>query len=354
MPMPSENKSVLDSEDPLGRETLFQKIKRNRYFAVAILIHIIILAIFGGRVWFESIPKNSLQSTVLIAPRPDEPKDKPIQEVESSEPSYNVKTPTPAVKPKTIISNNKLSNNFNVPAPDVSDVISGTSIGGGPGGGKGKSNGPGGDGFENINFGEAAQKAVRVIYCVDVSRSMISDGRAFKVVETELQNEMRRLNETNEFNIITFAKIGEVYKDKMTPSSAQETSTALQWFHKQSPDSFKDRNWEKDKLYDEEDFHLGSHPHMALEKAFEQNPAMIVLLHDGNPTDISRQEVLDKINELESKLTKKVAVHTVLFQTASEGEENGRAKMFMNTVATNTGGIFKIVKDEKKSADAGM
>jgi hypothetical protein len=340
--MAETNKDL--EEDLFERPTLMQRIKRSRFLAIAVLVHIVVLLIFGGKILWESRTKQALQSQALFAP-PSKQEQKPAQETDKK---VDVKVQPTKTPTKTVLANDKLSGEFNVPLPDVipgpvaGDVASGTD-----GSGAGGSEGVG------LSKVDVPKTSIQIVFCVDISRSMIRGGRAFKVVEIELQKQLRRLNETHEFNVITFAKVGHAYKDKLVGGSVAAIEEALLWFHKLSPDSFKAENWKKDQVNGILDFHLGSHPHIALQQAFEQKPDVVVLLSDGNPTDISRQEVVDLINSLQEKVQNKVVVHTVLFPTANTGEESERAKNFMETLALNTGGEFKMVNNPKKSGPGG-
>jgi hypothetical protein len=331
-----------ENKDPFEKEPFIQKLKRNRFFVIALLLHLVAFFIFGSKVLWKLEPKKSLESTSLFAPPSNKPEQKPIQEPEKK---VEVKVQPQNTPSKSVITTDKLSANYNVPLPGV---IAGPTAGATPSGpgGNGSGNGPNDSGLNKI---EIPQPRVEIVFCVDISRSMISAGRPFKVVEQELGRQVRRLKENNAFNIITFAKVGRAYKNELVPGTVAEIETALIWFHKLSPDSFKAENWKKDQIDNILDFHLGSHPQAALEQAFKHTPAKVVLLSDGNPTDISRDEVMEQIDALEAKLKTKVPVHTILFQTAGTQNQNDDARTFMQMVAANTGGEFLEVSNPRKS-----
>lgn len=333
-----------DNQDPFDRESFWTRLRRSRYFFIAVFLHVILIFIFGHRILFEPHQQVILKSNALFAPPSPKKPEQPVNTPTTEEKRVEVKAAPPKEETKKILTTDKLSSSFNVAPPPINPTVSGlTGSAGGSPGGTGD-----GMGITDVNYGKD-EKLISVVFCVDISRSMISGERNFKVIEDELSKQLHRLSEaTNVFNVITFAKVDRAYKKDSVVASPGETGSALLWFHKLSPESFKAENWKKDQLDDVVDFHLGSHPHLALEKAFQERPNLIVLLSDGNPTDISRKDVEDRIKKLQESSGRPVTINTVLFETASEGEENHRARQFMELVAKDTGGTFSSVKHPKK------
>lgn len=103
------------------------RVINTRYLMIALLIHIIALAIFGGKVIFDAIvPKGEFESEseVLVA-QPPGPPPPPPSSPPSSEKSVDVKVSAAPVNNTTArIATSKLSADWSVPPPDLAVAVS--------------------------------------------------------------------------------------------------------------------------------------------------------------------------------------------------------------------------------------
>ena len=103
------------------------RVINTRYLMIALLIHVIALAIFGGKVIFDAIvPKGEFQSeeAVLVATPPGPPPPPPSAP-SSTEKSFDVKvSAAPMDRVTQRIATSKLSADFNVPPPDIPVAVS--------------------------------------------------------------------------------------------------------------------------------------------------------------------------------------------------------------------------------------
>ena len=93
------------------------------------------------------------------------------------------------------------------------------------------------------------------------------------------------------FNLIYFENTPHLWKTEMVNATEEMTEEA------------------EDFLDDLEEGG-GTGMMQAMEKAFEQNPEIIILVSDGEPTDASTQQILDKVEELNTD--RAVVIHTVV------------------------------------------
>lgn len=111
-------------------QRFLKRVVNTRYLFIAILIHLIALAIFGGMVIFEAIQTKGLfesETEVLVATPPGPPPPPPSAPPPSSEQQVDTKVNTAAKAPTKIntrISVEGLSKDFNVPPPDIPMPVS--------------------------------------------------------------------------------------------------------------------------------------------------------------------------------------------------------------------------------------
>jgi len=327
----------------------FKRILGSRYLLIALLIHVLILIIFGGKILFEAYQQVNLESDSIIAPHPGPPSQPPPSSSEIK--TYDVKVTVPQNSSlMNKLATDKLSVDFNVATPEVQNSISVSMEGIGVGTGSGSGTGNG-SGFANVSFFGISGKASKVIFVADISASMNKGekvGRPYESVIKEVAKGMSNLTEANEFNIITFAKQAYPYKPKLVRATPQEKEQAIEWFKKLTPSVLRQlkETGKPDMIGDVTDAHLGSRADLALEEALKMKPAMIMFISDGIPTGLKERGapgLIDDVTKWRMKYSSQTSINTVFYKT-SNSEKGPECKDFMTKLANQNGGQFRPVE----------
>lgn len=130
--MSSENldlDAALDMSPQARVKRFLARVINTRYLLIAILIHVVALILFGGKILFDAIVSKGLlesQTDVLVATPPGPPPPPPSAAA-SPEKTFDVKVAAqPPNKMLNRIATDKLSETFNVPPPDIPMVVSET------------------------------------------------------------------------------------------------------------------------------------------------------------------------------------------------------------------------------------
>jgi uncharacterized protein YegL len=201
----------------------------------------------------------------------------------------------------------------------ISDADLGTLAGGGdittgPGGGLSGSGGGGG----GANFFGVETTGSRFIFIVDVSSSMIANGRLDRLKE-ELRKTLRGMNEASEFAIVLFSDYAAVLGGSTRYSQA--TPQTLRRLEPQIDGIMTGASTE---------------PLPAFELSFNRSnfprPDAIYFMTDGEFSDTVDEEIAQRLNIS----TPPVPIHAICF-----GNEDGQANM--RQIAKDSGGTYTFV-----------
>jgi len=240
--------------DPLFDASINAKTKRfikkvlgTRYLLVALLIHALILIVFGGKVLFEAYQRVNLESDALIAPHHG-PVSVPLPNV-PQEKQFEVKVVIPeGSSARTKLATDKLSTDFNVVTPEIQNTVSISMEGISSGSGSGTGNGSG-SGFTNIKFFGISGEANSVIFLIDVSKTM-ANLNDYSLVEKEFAKVVRGLGDKNRFNVITFASTAYPFKENVVGAEKEAKEEAISWLKKLNPVLYKAENFKNDTVGD--------------------------------------------------------------------------------------------------------
>jgi len=115
--------------DPLFDSSFQARVKRSvtklietRYLLIALLIHALVLIVFGGKVLFEAYQRVSLESPSIIAPVQAATTVPPSV---SQEKTIDVKVNMPDTSSlSSKLATDKLSASFNIATPDIQTSVS--------------------------------------------------------------------------------------------------------------------------------------------------------------------------------------------------------------------------------------
>lgn len=185
-------------------------------------------------------------------------------------------------------------------------------------GGSGKGTGMGvgdGIGMGKVEFFGTKGSGNSVVYVVDISGSMASNGRFHTAID-EILRSLDKLTKLQRFYII-FYNHGEIPlfegygKTKLLVANpATKTRT---------------RRWIKDSLGPGG----GTNPIPALEHALRMRPDLIYLMTDGEIPPETRDFIVERNK-------KKIVVHTIAFQSAD-------GRLILKNIAEDNGGTFRFV-----------
>ena len=111
----------------------------------------------------------------------------------------------------------------------------------------------------------------RVVYCLDVSASMQIPGlKKLELAIQSIKESLRALSVDSQFDIITFSAKAKSRKRELVPATAENITEASRYLE----------GFDSDRILGNRETNLLG----AIEKAFEKNPSVIVLVTDGLPT----------------------------------------------------------------------
>jgi hypothetical protein len=135
--MPSEEDELFDLSTEARLKRFARRIINTRYFFIAFLLHVVLLALFGAKVIFEKIEAKGLfesESEVFVAgpaAPPGPPPAAPPQQSDSKEVSDKVSAATAARAPDrsvTRIATSKVNPTFNIPDAVLPEIVSEVGI----------------------------------------------------------------------------------------------------------------------------------------------------------------------------------------------------------------------------------
>ncbi len=210
----------------------------------------------------------------------------------------------------------------------------GDGIGGGLGTGSG--------GGVGMNFFGLQSSGEVIVFVIDISGSMIMPPKqidSFDRIEREVARALDGIIGVSRFNIIAFAGSTSRFQSSPVPADETQVEQAKQWLARNNPRTAVEKGetpqrvpWDRRKS----GRHFGTRTDKALRTAFRQEPDVIILLSDGEPTDVSATEIYSMVDDLQAGMTKRVQINTFSYQTTS-----GRA--FMKELAERNGGRYTSV-----------
>jgi hypothetical protein len=228
--------------------------------------------------------------------------------------------------------------------PSASDVMPNRmagmgGMGFGPGGGGGGGLGSGGGG--DVNFFGLRSRIKAVVFCVDVSGSMVerdTGGGNYGRLEAEVERAVRSLEPRTRFGLVTFAAAADSYKTDLVDAREDQKNAAIAWLKKQNPMAYLS-NDPKAKTK-----HRGTRADLALQRAFKMKPDTIFFASDGQPTTIDESPsvdtvdyIMDLVEKNQSQLPRRTIIHGVAY-LASDGQA------FLKGLAAKNQGEYKEVQ----------
>ena len=178
-----------------------------------------------------------------------------------------------------------------------------------------------------------------VVFCLDVSASMQAAGlQKLEIAISSIKDSMLALGEDDKFNIVTFHAIAQSRHKTMKSADMDEIMRAMSYLDKYTPERIN-RN-------------LGTNVLGAIEKSFESNPTIIVLITDGLPQTPKGMEQAFETNPkniLEEVKIKNVNQSKIFVVGLEIDLRNADAERlsFFEKLASETGGRFKMIGSEK-------
>ena len=213
----------------------------------------------------------------------------------------------------------------------------------GPGGGGGGGLGSGGGGG-NVNFFGLRSRIKAVVFCVDVSGSMVekdANGQSYARLEGEVERAINGLEPRARFGIVAFADYVDAYRLDLVDAREDQKKAAMAWLKKQTPMVYLSKNPKDAK---EKEKHRGTRADLALDKAFRMKPDTIFFVSDGQPTSIAENPSVDTVDYImglvekqQSQLPRRTVIHCVAYQ-ASGGQR------FMRDLSSKNDGEFREVQ----------
>jgi hypothetical protein len=350
---------VFDASPQARVKRLAKKILETRFLMIALLLHVVVLIIFGGKILFENYQKVSLESNSLLAPKSSDASPIPPPS-SAAESKVDVKVDMPKnSQSMNKLATTKLSENFNVATPDIQNNVSismdsGISTGGaGGGGGAGVGTG-GGTGLANVNFFGIKSQTKNIVLCIDASASMGRGqkvGHTYKEVIKQAQLCLSTLSRDNEFNIILIRGHAISLRSKMIKGIPSEIKKAIDWLTRFDPENNTTTMDDREFVYEGKPINKnngGTRVDLVLEKAIGLKPDVIMLISDGMlsfPDGLDAEGASDWLMAIvkkeQSKHGVKIPINTIYYRTLSDDEN---AKAYLKRLARDTKGEFKDIK----------
>lgn len=331
---------VTQTDNPLvPRRWGWKRLAGSKFLVGSLIFHLLLGV--GATIYIvqRSVPQRKM--TFSGGPPSTNPSKKALEhKVALGKKSKSMSAPAQA---KRITVNNALSKVAlaEMPTmPTANDVIPnrmaglggiGTGFGAGGGGGMGG----GGGGGSGINFFGLRATARSVVFCVDISSSMIHGKKneaSYQTFENELIKAIKGLAPTMRFAVVAFSGEATAYRDSLTDARPDEKDRACNWYKKQTPtiiNNPKATEAQKNK-------HHGTRHDLALEKAFAMKPDVIFVASDGEPSKFSDDEVHAKVEELVKSTGRRPIINAIAYM-ADDGQK------FMKDLAEKNKGSFREV-----------
>jgi hypothetical protein len=191
---------------------------------------------------------------------------------------------------------------------------------------------PGGGTAASVRYYGFPVRSSKVIFVLDVSRSMGWNGR-LETARSELLQVLEHLPRPTRFNLVTFSDSAFVWEKALVPASLSNVQRASTYVRRQDPVN-------------------GTNAYDALQVAFRDPEAdTIFFLSDGHPsggTVVDPELILADVRAWNR--FRRVKIHAIALlkgepPLAFAGMENGkRAEDFMRRLAEENDGRFKVVK----------
>ncbi|MEA3208136.1 MAG: hypothetical protein QOE70_1193 [Chthoniobacter sp.] len=322
-----------------SRRGFWAKILASKFLVVSIVVHLL----FGVGATYLVVqifqPKRKLQFAGGPPAGPSVSKRALEHQVSMAKKTKTMSAPAQAKRITTVgLSKIALPDMPNMPTASVVVPQKMIGMGGfGPGVGAmgGGAGGGGGGGGSGINFFGLRATARDVVFCIDISASMVTEPKnpqSYARLEDEVSKVIRGLNPLVKFGIVAFAHGAEAYKPALTMARTDEKEKAIKWLKSVSPVEYigavpPDPKWQR---------HKGTHADQGLAKAFSLKPDTIFFVSDGDPSGSTRDEVIEQVAELQKTMPRSVTIHAVSFMPDG-GQE------FLQELSSKNRGTFREV-----------
>jgi hypothetical protein len=225
--------------------------------------------------------------------------------------------------------------------------------------GSGGNGGGGGGNGTGFSFFGLQQQTQRVVFVIDISGSMVMDGKgpeAFDKLQKEVENALRGMGPNGSFSIVAFAGDTSRFHGSLITCTPDNIDRAMKWLTRYSPAEVVRENggkiptnWTPIK----NGIHSGTRAEAGLEDGFKLNPDLIVFVSDGEPSlnvgkaekkSLENGEKITKpeqihpfVQELQAKQGKPITISAISYKA-----DSGQA--FMKKLATDNGGGYRDVK----------
>ena len=179
-------------------------------------------------------------------------------------------------------------------------------------------------------FGVQA-RASSIVFCVDVSGSMISGKKSVKtyeVVEREIAKVIQGLGEQTRFGLVVFSRDAKAYRRVLLRASGEEKQRVLNWLRRLSPEQVRDPK----ATPEEREFHHGTRADHGLAAAFEMQPDVIFFVSDGEPSGSTPPQILDQVQAAQKNLPKPATIHA--FAYLADGGQKFMADLAKQNLGT--------------------
>ena len=227
----------------------------------------------------------------------------------------------------------------NVPGSWVGDSLGGGGTGGdgGPGGGPGVGNGPGGgtDALPWIVV-DGPGLSGRVVFVLDVSASMAAAGLyKLELAKEFLVDQIYRLEDTDDFNIITFAgKTNSMEKELLKGADEKNIRLAQKYLDKFTQESILNNQ--------------GTNTLAALLKACAMQPDVIALLTDGRPTGADGAVMTDPETIVDAfKKANQTNAALLIFGMEIDDREGAPGAVLLNRLAASAKGKARFISRDE-------
>ena len=261
-----------------------------------------------------------------------------------------------------------LSSATNV-VPGMMGGMGGAGFGQGMGFGNGMGSGMGGGGgggLSNINFFGMRSQAKSILFVLDSSQSNVNGGgkspATYRELEKEVFKALKLLNPTTRFGIILYAPKLWIFQEELVTGTPENVKNAEQFITEYSVATAREGGGKVNFAG-----HLGTRMDLAVDRAFDFKPDMIIWVSDGMPTKppgfkgdqkallemlLKRIDGRQKPSTNASLIAAKAPgtrINTFAYKLGDTGKGKGAevlddAREFMRDLAKQNGGEFKEVK----------
>lgn len=303
-------------------------------------MHVAALLLFGAYKVVETITREEklFEAPVMVAPPPE-----PIPPVELMRRARQ--SSAPRLAPIVLD-----TPDLELPELDIDIDVQGSSAYGRGAGGFGVGSGGGVSiremaiDLESFEFfgKEFKTQGDRMLFVIDMSASMIDPRNrgieGYKIVVAEVIKTLESMQRGN-FNIIAFAGAVEVYRGSFTSLSPSKIRDAERWLLSMDPApgriEAEKRGEKPDWTKWKEGRNTGTRTDLAMEEAFDKRPSTIILLSDGVPSKVSKEDNYALVEALQTN--PKTPIHTISYKSPAAGE-------FLRILAEQNDGTFTMIE----------